>query len=295
MRRIRVVSSEVLEDKYEFQKYRWKILVKDGDEVEAGTPLASRGKREIVATTGGKVSREDRQVVIRYERREEREYEVPSAARLLVENFQEVVAGQQLTEGSLNPHRILRILGREETQSYLLEEIQKVYRSQGVNINDKHIEMIIRQMLKKVRVVSLGDTSFLLEELVDRLVFDDVNAKAVMASKQPATARPVLLGITKAALKTDSFLSSASFQHTINVLANAAIEGKVDQLLGLKENVIIGKLIPAGTGFRDRERSSPVAGAGEGESMGAAEPSLVDKAPSSVEDELEKERIPAGT
>jgi len=112
-----------------------------------------------VAMVGGKVSREERQVVIRYERREEREYEVPSAARLLVENGQKVVAGQQLIEGSLNPHRILRILGREATQGYLLEEIQKVYRSQGVNINDKHIEMIIRQMLKKVRVVSPGDAT----------------------------------------------------------------------------------------------------------------------------------------
>jgi DNA-directed RNA polymerase subunit beta' len=233
--------------------------------------------------------------VIRYERREEREYEVPSAARLLVENGQKIVAGQQLTEGSKNPHRILRILGREATQSYLLEEIQKVYRSQGVNINDKHIEMIIRQMLKKVSVVSPGDTPFLLEELVDRLHFADVNAKAAMADKQPATARPVLLGITKAALKTDSFLSAASFQHTINVLANVAIEGKTDELRGLKENVIIGKLIPAGTGFRDREKHRLKAGGGVGESMQAAEPSPVDQAPlpaEEIEDELEKERVP---
>jgi len=205
---------------------------------------------------------------------------------LLVENGQKVVAGQQLTEGSRNPHRILRILGREATQSYLLEEIQKVYRSQGVSINDKHIEMIIRQMLKKVRVVSLGDTAFLLDELVDRLVFADVNARATEASEQPSTAQPVLLGITKAALKTDSFLSASSFQHTINVLANAAIEGKVDELLGLKENVIIGKLIPAGTGFRGRERHSPVARAGEGKSMEPAE---------KLKDELEEERVPEET
>jgi DNA-directed RNA polymerase subunit beta' len=189
----------------------------------------------------------------------------------------------------------LRILGREATQSYLLEEIQKVYRSQGVNINDKHIEMIIRQMLKKVRVVSPGDTASLLGELVDRLVFADVNAKAVAAGKQPATAQPVLLGITKAALNTESFLSSASFQHTINVLANAAIEGKVDHLLGLKENVIIGKLIPAGTGFRDEERQGLVARGGEGASMETAEPSRADEASLSDEelkDELEEERIP---
>ena len=289
-----VIRYDRRKDEYDI-KYNWKLLVEDGDEVEAGTPLARRGEHEIVAMTGGKVSREDRQVVIRYERCEEREYEVPSAARLLVENGQKVVAGQQLIEGSLNPHRILRILGREATQGYLLEEIQKVYRSQGVNINDKHIEMIIRQMSKKVRVVSPGDTTFLLGELVDRLVFADVNAKAATAGEQPATAQPVLLGITKAALNTDSFLSASSFQHTINVLANAAIEGKVDQLLGLKENVIIGKLIPAGTGFRDSERHSPVAGARERKSMEAAELSLVDEAPLSaeeIEDELEGERIP---
>jgi DNA-directed RNA polymerase subunit beta' len=264
-------------------KYGWKILVEDGDEVKAATPLASHGKDKIVATTGGKISRKERQVVIRYERREEREYEVPSAARLLVENGQEVVAGQQLTEGSKNPHRILRILGREATQSYLLEEIQKVYRSQGVNINDKHIEMIIRQMLKKVRVVLPGDTDFLLEDLVDRLVFADVNAKAIAAGNQPATAQPVLLGITKAALNTESFLSSASFQHTINVLANAAIEGKVDHLLGLKENVIIGKLIPAGTGFRDEEGKSLATRGGEGASVETAEES---------KDELKEKRVP---
>jgi DNA-directed RNA polymerase subunit beta' len=155
-----------------------------------------------------------------------------------------------------------------------------------VNINDKHIEMILRQMLKKVHVVSPGDTTFLLEELVDRLVFADVNAKAAMADEQPATARPVLLGITKAALNTDSFLSSASFQHTINVLANAAIEGKTDELLGLKENVIIGKLIPAGTGFRDEEGHSLVARAGEGESMEPAK---------KLKDELEEERVPEET
>jgi DNA-directed RNA polymerase subunit beta' len=275
-------------------KYGWKILVEDGDEVKAGTPLASRGEHEIAATTGGKVSRRERRVVIRYERREEREYEVPSAARLLVENGQKVVAGQQLTEGSKNPHRILRILGREATQSYLLEEIQKVYRSQGVNINDKHMEMIIRQMLKKVRVVSPGDTHFLLGELVDRLVFADANAKAAAAGEQPATAQPILLGITKAALNTDSFLSAASFQHTINVLANAAIEGKTDDLLGLKENVILGKLIPAGTGFRDKERHGLVARAEEVESIEAAESSLVEKVPLSAEDALEEERVLAG-
>jgi DNA-directed RNA polymerase subunit beta' len=161
-----------------------------------------------------------------------------------------VHAGQQLTEGSINPIRLLRILGREAAQLYLLKEIQQVYRSQGVIISDKHIETIIRQMTNKVHVVQAGDTELLPGELVNRLVFQDINEEIVNAGGQRATARPVLLGITKAALNTESFLSGASFQHTINVLAGAAIEGKVDGLFGLKENVIIGKLIPAGTGYR---------------------------------------------
>jgi len=147
---------------------------------------------------------------------------------------------------------MLRILGREPAQLYLLTEIQRVYRSQGVNINDKHVEVIIRQMTNKVRVASSGDTDLLPGELVDRLTFADMNAEITKNGGRRATARPVLLGITKAALNTESFLSASSFQHTINVLAGAAIEGKCDRLYGLKENVIIGKLIPAGTGYRHR-------------------------------------------
>jgi DNA-directed RNA polymerase subunit beta' len=182
------------------------------------------------------------------------EYEVPSAARIRVRNGQEVSAGEQLTEGSLNPHEVLRIQGREVVQMYLLEEIQKVYRSQGVNINDKHIEMIIRQMLGKVSVTSLGDTEFLLGEMVERLAFEEANARIMDEGGTPATAVQILLGITKAALNTESYLSASSFQHTINVLARAAIEGQEDELRGLKENVIIGKLIPAGTGFNAQEK-----------------------------------------
>jgi DNA-directed RNA polymerase subunit beta' len=161
-----------------------------------------------------------------------------------------VRAGEQLTEGSINPNRLLRILGRDAAQLYLLTEIQQVYRSQGVNINDKHIEVIIGQMTNKVQVAQAGDTELLPGELVNRLAFQDINEEITRAGGRRATARPVLLGITKAALNTESFLSAASFQHTINVLAGAAIEGKVDGLYGLKENVIIGKLIPAGTGYR---------------------------------------------
>jgi DNA-directed RNA polymerase subunit beta' len=189
-------------------------------------------------------------IYIRREQRDEREYEIATTARLKMDPGTMVSAGQQLTEGSINPIRLLRILGREAAQVYLLKEIQQVYRSQGVIIADKHIEAIIRQMTNKVHVVSAGDTELLPDELVNRLIFQDINDEVITAGGQSATARPVLLGITKAALNTESFLSGASFQHTINVLAGAAIEGKVDGLYGLKENVIIGKLIPAGTGYK---------------------------------------------
>jgi DNA-directed RNA polymerase subunit beta' len=251
VRYIKVVNSEVFRDEYDIKR-GWKILVEDGDVIADGAPIASRGEKMIVVKKGGRVWQEDRQITVVYERREEREYEVPSAARLMVSEGEWAKAGQQLTEGSKNPHRILRILGREDTQLYLLSEIQKVYRSQGVDINDKHFEIIIRKMLDKVNVTSSGDMEFLPGELVNRLMFAEGNAKVAAEGGRRATANPILLGISKAALNTDSFLSAASFQHTIRVLAGAAIAGKQDNLYGLKENVIIGKLIPAGTGFRGR-------------------------------------------
>ncbi|MBN1135595.1 MAG: DNA-directed RNA polymerase subunit beta' [Anaerolineae bacterium] len=232
-------------------------LVEDGQKVAKGEPLAQYGPRQIVAEAAGTVSvRSQTEIHVRREQRDEKEYEIPTAARVKIEAGSMVQAGQQMTEGSINPNRLLRILGREAAQLYLLTEIQKVYRSQGVNINDKHIETIIRQMTNKVRVVQSGDTDMLPGELVDRMAFQDVNEEITRSGGRRATARPVLLGITKAALNTDSFLSASSFQHTINVLAGAAIEGKVDGLYGLKENVIIGKLIPAGTGYRPRKRGS---------------------------------------
>ncbi|MFQ5813837.1 MAG: DNA-directed RNA polymerase subunit beta', partial [Anaerolineae bacterium] len=252
MRYIKIVDSEVFRDEYDIKR-GWKILVEDGDEIADGTPIASwHGEKEKVANKGGRVLREGRHITVVYERREEREYEVPSAARLTVGEGDWVKAGQQLTEGSKNTHRILRILGREATQLYLLSEIQRVYRSQGVNINDKHFEVIISKMLSKVQVTSSGDTELLPGELVDRLAFAEINAKVAAEGGRQATAQPLLLSISKAALNTESFLSAASFQHTIRILANAAVEGKQDDLYGLKENVIIGKLVPAGTGFRGR-------------------------------------------
>jgi DNA-directed RNA polymerase subunit beta' len=232
----------------------YKPIVEDGQEVAEGDPIAQYGAKQVTAETAGVVTlRPQPTIYIRREMRDEREYEIATTARLRVEPDSYVRAGQQLTEGSINPSRLLRILGREAAQLYLLTEIQQVYRSQGVDINDKHIEVIIRQMTNKVHVVQPGDTDLLPEELVSRLTFQDINEEITRAGGQRATARPVLLGITKAALNTESFLSASSFQHTINVLAGAAIEGKVDGLFGLKENVIIGKLIPAGTGY-DRRR-----------------------------------------
>jgi DNA-directed RNA polymerase subunit beta' len=231
----------------------YRPLVEDGQKVTKGDPVAQYGARQIAAESAGVVTlRLQSTIYVRREQRDEREYEIASTARLRsgVEPRTMVRAGQQLTEGSINPIRLLRIMGREAAQVYLLEEIQQVYRSQGVIISDKHIEAIIRQMTNKVHVIEAGDTELLPGELVNRLIYQDINDEIVKAGGQRATARPVLLGITKAALNTESFLSGASFQHTINVLAGAAIEGKVDGLYGLKENVIIGKLIPAGTGYR---------------------------------------------
>ena len=161
----------------------------------------------------------------------------------------EVVVGQQLTEGSVNPHEKLRVEGVLALQNHLVDEVQQVYRSQGVTIHDKHIELIARQMLRKVHIIEPGDTEFLPGDMIARRAFEEKNAEVVEAGGVPASARPVLLGITKASLATDSWLSAASFQETTRVLTDAAISAKSDPLLGLKENVIIGKLIPAGSGL----------------------------------------------
>ncbi len=160
-----------------------------------------------------------------------------------------IEAGDELTEGSVNPHDILKIKGVQAVQSYLLQEVQKVYRLQGVDINDKHIEVIVRQMLRKVKIDEAGDTDMLPGSLVDMFEFESKNQEAEEKGLRPATGKRALLGITKASLATESFLSAASFQETTRVLTEAAIKGKVDPLIGLKENIIIGKLIPAGTGM----------------------------------------------
>ena len=178
------------------------------------------------------------------------EYQLPRRTRLLVANGQVVEPGDALNEGSRNPADLLALKGSTPTELYLVAEVQKVYKSQGVEIHDKHIELIVRQMLKKVRVESAGDTDLLPGQLVDRVVLERENARVKVEKKEPATFEPLILGITKASLATESFLSAASFQETTKVLTDASIEGKIDRLLGLKENVIIGKLIPAATGLR---------------------------------------------
>ena len=167
-----------------------------------------------------------------------------------------VTPGVQLNAGSVNPQDIIRVEGVKGVQDYILEQVQSVYRSQGVDINDKHVEIIVRQMLRKVRIENAGTTDLLSGQLVDMFTFEEQNEKAIMAGGIPATAKRVLLGITKAALATDSFLSAASFQETSRVLTEAAICTKRDPLIGLKENVIIGKLIPAGTGMKDYKNVS---------------------------------------
>ena len=201
------------------------------------------GRVKIVEAKG------TRKVVVVPKNGEEYSQTAPFGVRLRVADGDRVQPGDQLTEGAAPPHDILRIRGLHALQSYLVQEIQSVYRSQGVDINDKHIEIIVRQMLRRVKVEEPGDTEFLPGELVDKFAFEEENAKAIAEGLEPAKARPVLLGITKASLATESFLSAASFQETARVLTDAATKGKVDPLIGLKENVIIGKLIPAGTGM----------------------------------------------
>ncbi|ADL06903.1 DNA-directed RNA polymerase subunit beta' [Thermosediminibacter oceani] len=232
-----------------------------GHDITQGLPRveelfeARRPKGQAVITENSGIVRildtkKKREVEVTSDDGEIRVYQIPYGARLTVENGSRVEAGDSLCEGPINPHDILRIKGVRGVQTYLLQEVLKVYRMQGVDINDKHIEIIIRQMLRKVKVEDPGDTELLPGELIDIFEFEEINERAKQEGRKPAEARRVLLGITKASLATDSFLSAASFQETTRVLTEAAIKGKVDPLLGLKENVIIGKLIPAGTGMK---------------------------------------------
>ena len=267
-RTIKVVSREVYREEYALPK-GYELTVEDGDPVDPGTVLARLSTKkdggngsqpdgtEMMAEIGGRVelsSGKVTKVTIVWEDEDPRENHVPALAHLLVKTGDHVRAGDALTAGPLNPHDILRIRGKEEVQKYLVEEVQRVYRSQGVTINDRHIEVIGRQLLRRVQVESSGDTKFLPGQYVERFTFHDENARCIAEGGEPATARPVLLGVTRASLQTESFLSAASFQETTRVLTEAAVRGAEDRLLALKENVIIGRLIPARFEISDEGR-----------------------------------------
>ena len=211
----------------------------------------------IIAEFGGRVEVKDTKkkreiIVTNPETGEEKAYLIPYGSRIKARIMDgvEIEAGDELTEGSVNPHDILRIKGVRAVQDYMIKEVQRVYRLQGVEINDKHIEVIVRQMLKKIRIEEAGDSEFLPGTTVDVLDFNEVNEQLEEEGKEPAVGKQIMLGITKSSLATNSFLSAASFQETTKVLTEAAINGREDPLVGLKENVIIGKLIPAGTGMQ---------------------------------------------
>jgi DNA-directed RNA polymerase subunit beta' len=197
----------------------------------------------------GDVQKQYRKIFVTGDDGETREYQLPRGSHINVQEGERVKAGEPLMDGPIDPHDILRVRGEKELQRYLVDEIQEVYRLQGVNINDKHIEVISRQMMRWVKVEEVGDSEFLIDEIVDRFRFMIQNNRLAAEGKKPASGHPLLLGITKASLSTDSFISAASFQETTRVLTEAAISGKVDHLRGLKENVIMGRLIPAGTGM----------------------------------------------
>ncbi len=223
---------------------------------EARKPKGLAIISEIAGTAVVEDTRKKKEVVVtNAETGEIKRYLIPFGSRitaLITDNPEgvEIAAGDPLTDGSVNPHDILKIKGIDSVQDYMISEVQKVYRLQGVDINDKHIEVIVRQMLKKIRIEENGDSEYMPGALVDLLEYEDMNERLIAEGKKPADGKRIMLGITKAALATNSFLSAASFQETTKVLTEAAIKGKVDPLIGLKENVIIGKPIPAGTGMR---------------------------------------------
>src|SRR5208283_4369106 len=256
------------------------LMVNDGETVHAGDVLAkiprattktkditgglprvvelfeARKPRETAVITEidgtvkyGEISKGMRKIYIIGDDGEQREYSIPRGVHINVQEGERVRHGDPLMDGPRNPHDIMAVMGEKDLQKYLVNEIQEVYRLQGVNINDKHLEVIARQMMRWVKVDDIGDTEFLPEEVVDKFKFRAENTRVLEAGQTPASGKPVLLGITKASLSTDSFISAASFQETTRVLTEAAINGKVDYLRGLKENVIMGRLIPAGTGM----------------------------------------------
>ena len=256
LRKVRITADDVNHDDYDLDPGT-RVRVKDGQIVEAGDQLALRPpsgaedeeieSRRIRARISGVIERRRgaRRLRIRYETHDRREYDIPASARLRVAEDERIEAGAPLTEGSINPQDMMRILGVDAVHRYLVTEVQEVYRAQGVNIHDKHIEVIVRQMLRNVEIEESGDSDWLPGEFVDRYTYDEVNRRLASEGQTAPTAQPLLQGVTKASLSQKSWLSAASFQETTRVLTDAAINGRVDELAGLKENVIIGKMIPA--------------------------------------------------
>jgi DNA-directed RNA polymerase subunit beta' len=278
---------QIRDDKHKvLRKYliptRAHLMVADGDTVHQGDVLAkiprettktkditgglprvvelfeARKPRETAVITEidgivkyGDIAKGQRKILVVNETGVEREYALPRGVHVNVQEGERVKAGEPLMDGPRNPHDILAVLGEKELQAYLVNEIQEVYRLQGVNISDKHIEVIVRQMMRWIKIEDVGDTEFLVDEQVDKFRFQEENDRVKKAGGKPASGRPLLLGITKASLSTESFISAASFQETTRVLTEASISGKIDYLRGLKENVIMGRLIPAGTGLED--------------------------------------------
>jgi DNA-directed RNA polymerase subunit beta' len=281
--RVKVTSRDVFDTTYAIPS-KYAVTVEDAQSVAEGADLM-RGVDEhgnemsIRSKYAGVVKVGKKEVTVRTSDEEWREYPIPIAAQLVVRDGDHVNAGDKITEGSISPQELLLVRGRDEVQNYLVREVQRVYRSQGVDINDKHIEVIVRQMMRKVRIDNAGDTDLLPGEIVSQFEWEEANAKALSEGGEPAIAQTVLLGLIKAALNTASWLSAASFQETTRVLTEAAISGKIDKLRGLKENVIIGKLIPAGTGldyyqklreeairlYEEDEVAMSAAGGGDGE------------------------------
>ncbi len=248
---VRIQGADVAKDSYDLSGAN--SVLKDGSKVVAGETLFTDGKNESVkAKTAGHVRVEKNKLMVIHESDDIKEYVVPASYSLAVKEGDLVTKGQQLTEGNLNPNQIMQLRGLEAAQRYIVKEVQDIYVSQGQNIHDKHIEVIVRQMFSKMRMQDGGDSEFVVTEIVDKAKFNYINEELVKSGKRPATAEQLLMGITKVSLNTESFLAAASFQETTRVLIEAAVTGKTDYLRGLKENVIIGKLIPAGTGFTDQ-------------------------------------------
>jgi DNA-directed RNA polymerase subunit beta' len=294
-RKVVISEEELVTEQYNVPD-AYEPAISDGDEVAVGqviaAPLDSESEAEpVVATIDGVAHLDDQTIIVRHEGEQRVEYPVAASANIRIDDGDYVAAGTQLTDGNLDPQEVLETLGASAVQKYIVDEVQKVYKSQGVVTNDKHIEVIVRQMLRKVAIEQPGDSDLMFGEMIDRFQLNQINEELIAQGGEPATAQQVLLGITKASLATDSFLSAASFQETTRVLTEAAIQGKVDHLRGLKENVIIGKLIPAGSGWAVRERKQSSALSEQDEANLAAMSESASAATATAEPEVEPRSI----